>query len=94
MISLSDFTWHPSISTDSLPIPYFWTQIQVRVPLNTACMSISVLSTMRLRAGSVLAVQNMEASGTVAKDQEIEFNALEGSLSIMSKGVSSSVCWE
>ncbi|KAF8806887.1 hypothetical protein BYT27DRAFT_7140360 [Phlegmacium glaucopus] len=41
----------------------------VRVPLNTA----------------LLAVQNMEASGTVAKDQEIEFNALCGSLSIMSK---------
>ncbi|RDB15349.1 Autoinducer 2 sensor kinase/phosphatase LuxQ [Hypsizygus marmoreus] len=41
----------------------------VRVPLNTA----------------LLAVQNMEASGTVARDQEIEFNALEGSLSMMSK---------
>ncbi|KAF8075156.1 hypothetical protein FPV67DRAFT_1476207 [Lyophyllum atratum] len=41
----------------------------VRVPLNTA----------------LLAVQNMEASGTVAKEQEIEFNALEGSLSMMSK---------
>jgi len=36
----------------------------------------------------VLAVQNMEASGTVVKAQEIEFNALEGSLSMMSKGVS------
>lgn len=35
---------------------------------------------------SVLAVQNMGASGTVVKDQEIEFNALEGSLSMMSKG--------
>lgn len=34
----------------------------------------------------VLAVQNMEASGTVMKDQEIEFNALCGSLSMMSKG--------
>ncbi|PPQ93876.1 hypothetical protein CVT25_013585 [Psilocybe cyanescens] len=41
----------------------------VRVPLNTA----------------LLAVQNMEASGTVAKDQEIEFHALCGSLSMMSK---------
>ncbi|TFK71678.1 hypothetical protein BDN72DRAFT_895509 [Pluteus cervinus] len=41
----------------------------VRVPLNTA----------------LLAVQNMAASGTVAKEQEIEFNALEGSLSMMSK---------
>jgi hypothetical protein len=34
----------------------------------------------------VLAVQNMEASGTVARGQEIEFSALEGSLSMMSKG--------
>ncbi|KDR80820.1 hypothetical protein GALMADRAFT_241276 [Galerina marginata CBS 339.88] len=42
---------------------------EVRVPLNTA----------------LLAVQNMEASGTVARDQEIEFNALCGSLSMMSK---------
>ncbi|KAG5653606.1 hypothetical protein H0H81_011978 [Sphagnurus paluster] len=41
----------------------------VRVPLNTA----------------LLAVQNMEACGTVAKEQEIEFSALEGSLSMMSK---------
>jgi osomolarity two-component system sensor histidine kinase SLN1 len=29
----------------------------------------------------------MDASGTVAKEQEIEFNALEGSLSMMSKGL-------
>ena len=35
----------------------------------------------------VLAVQNMDASGTVAKTQEIEFRALEGSLSMMSKGL-------
>ncbi|CAL1717262.1 unnamed protein product [Somion occarium] len=42
---------------------------EVRVPLNTA----------------LLAVQNMEASGTVAKEQDIEFKALEGSLSMMSK---------
>ncbi|KAI8995219.1 hypothetical protein BD414DRAFT_234700 [Trametes punicea] len=40
---------------------------EVRVPLNTA----------------LLAVQNMQASGTVAQD--IEFKALEGSLSMMSK---------
>ncbi|KAK1232367.1 hypothetical protein PQX77_004489 [Marasmius sp. AFHP31] len=39
------------------------------VPLNTA----------------LLAVQNMSASGTIAKSQELEFNALEGSLSMMSK---------
>ncbi|KAH6915774.1 hypothetical protein BKA70DRAFT_469829 [Coprinopsis sp. MPI-PUGE-AT-0042] len=42
---------------------------EVRVPLNTA----------------LLAVQNMAASGTVARNQEIEFNALSGSLSMMSK---------
>ncbi|KZT67331.1 hypothetical protein DAEQUDRAFT_729184 [Daedalea quercina L-15889] len=42
---------------------------EVRVPLNTA----------------LLAVQNMEASGSVARSQEIEFKALEGSLSMMSK---------
>ncbi|KAF9466167.1 hypothetical protein BDZ94DRAFT_1252261 [Collybia nuda] len=42
---------------------------EVRVPLNTA----------------LLAVQNMEASGTVAREQEIEFSALKGSLSMMSK---------
>ena len=42
---------------------------EVRVPLNTA----------------LLAVQNMAASRTVAKAQDIEFKALEGSLSMMSK---------
>ncbi|KAI0246901.1 hypothetical protein BJV78DRAFT_91293 [Lactifluus subvellereus] len=42
---------------------------EVRVPLNTA----------------LLAVQNMEASGIVPRAQEIEFKALEGSLSMMSK---------
>ncbi|TCD67927.1 hypothetical protein EIP91_011791 [Steccherinum ochraceum] len=41
----------------------------VRVPLNTA----------------LLAVQNMEASGALPKGQDIEFNALEGSLNMMSK---------
>ncbi|KAG9224045.1 hypothetical protein CCMSSC00406_0004339 [Pleurotus cornucopiae] len=45
-------------------------QYKVRVPLNTA----------------LLAVQNMEASGAITKRFEIEFNALEGSLSMMSKG--------
>jgi hypothetical protein len=30
----------------------------------------------------------MGASGTIAKDQDIEFKALEGSLSMMSKGSS------
>ncbi|GAW08294.1 histidine kinase [Lentinula edodes] len=41
----------------------------VRVPLNTA----------------LLAVQNMSASGTIVKSLELEFTALEGSLSMMSK---------
>ena len=36
----------------------------------------------------MLAVQNVEASGTIGKDQEIEFSALCGSLSMMSKGMS------
>ncbi|KAH7098432.1 hypothetical protein BKA62DRAFT_773383 [Auriculariales sp. MPI-PUGE-AT-0066] len=43
---------------------------EVRVPLNTA----------------LLATQNMEASGTVPIESEIEFRALQGSLSMMSKG--------
>ena len=34
----------------------------------------------------MLAVQNMEASRVFEKEQEIEFKALEGSLSMMSKG--------
>ncbi|KAI5118222.1 hypothetical protein M0805_000718 [Coniferiporia weirii] len=42
---------------------------EVRVPLNTA----------------LLAVQNMEATGPVSKGQEIEWTALSGSLSMMSK---------
>jgi osomolarity two-component system, sensor histidine kinase SLN1 len=33
----------------------------------------------------VLAVQNMGASGAVAREHEVEFTALEGSLSMMSK---------
>jgi len=35
----------------------------------------------------VLAVQNIEASGTVIKPLELEFNALSGSLTVMSKGL-------
>ena len=35
---------------------------------------------------AVIAVQNMEASNTIQKDQEVEFSALSGSLSMMSKG--------
>jgi osomolarity two-component system, sensor histidine kinase SLN1 len=34
----------------------------------------------------VLAVQNIEASGSVIKPLELEFNALTGSLTVMSKG--------
>lgn len=44
----------------------------------SSCMLIIILQ-------SVLAVQNMEAEGTVPKAQEIEFKALTGSLSMMSK---------
>ena len=33
----------------------------------------------------MIAVQNMEASQTIPKDQEVEFSALSGSLSMMSK---------
>ncbi|KAL5531605.1 hypothetical protein ACEPAG_4482 [Sanghuangporus baumii] len=43
--------------------------ILVRVPLNTA----------------LIAVQNMEATDMIQKDQEVEFSALSGSLSMMSK---------
>lgn len=42
---------------------------EVRVPLNTA----------------LLAVQNMSACGAVSPSHEVEFNALEGSLNMMSK---------
>lgn len=44
----------------------------------------------------MLAVQNMKAVGAVGKDQgqDVEFAALEGSLSMMSKGlVYSSIIW-
>ena len=63
------------------------------MPLNTARASGLVLTlTHRPLTGmrpAVLAVQNMEAHGSVAKAQEIEFKALEGSLSMMSKGAAS-----
>ena len=61
--------------------------LQVRVPLNTArkLPTMSPLWELKCRR-SVIAVQNMEASGIVAKEQEVEFRALEGSLSMMSKG--------
>lgn len=61
---------------------------QVRVPLNTACECRFVPPTARANVLlAVLAVQNMQANGTIAQD--IEFKALEGSLSMMSKGSSS-----
>lgn len=34
-----------------------------------------------------MAVQNIEASGTIAKPLELEFSALSGSLTVMSKGM-------
>lgn len=60
------------------------------MPLNTARTSTHAhscsLTDLVFFFSLVLAVQNMEASGTVAKEQEIEFSALKGSLSMMSKG--------
>lgn len=60
----------------------------MRVPLNTARKFVFVccFQPQDLHISLVLAVQNMEASGTIAKDQDVEFNALGGSLSMMSKG--------
>ena len=62
------------------------------MPLNTArrCLPVGFdrLGVLTSFVLLVLAVQNMEASGSVAKSQEIEFKALEGSLSMMSKGES------
>ena len=40
-----------------------------------------------IRLFVVIAVQNMESSHTVPKDQEVEFQALSGCLSMMSKGM-------
>lgn len=60
------------------------------MPLNTARQYILLNKAMsrsdNLRH-SVLAVQNMEANDSVPKGQDIEFAALEGSLSMMSKGM-------
>ena len=58
------------------------------MPLNTARMSCHTLLDSGVQYPSVLAVQNMEASGAIAREQELEFNALEGSLGMMSKGLS------
>lgn len=58
------------------------------MPLRLSRPSNSNFSNIADLPSVVLAVQNMEASGTVAKAQEIEFKALEGSLSMMSKGLS------
>ncbi|KAH8833060.1 hybrid sensor histidine kinase [Flagelloscypha sp. PMI_526] len=44
---------------------------EVRVPLNTA----------------LLAVQNLEATGAISKQHNVEFHGLRGSLSMMSKGM-------
>jgi len=75
------FIWEPLC-------PNLFLRIQVRVPLNTARKRHFAPVVFELNfCSSVLAVQNMDASGTVAKEQEIEFNALEGSLSMMSKGL-------
>ena len=62
------------------------------MPLNTARMSCHTLLDGGVQYPSVLAVQNMEALGAIAKEQELEFNALEGSLGMMSKGLSRWPC--
>lgn len=65
---------------------------EVRVPLNTArefnrwplsCPTCLVVPNL---CYLVLAVQNLEATGTIRKAQELEWVALGGSLSMMSKG--------
>lgn len=65
-------------------------RMQVRVPLNTACKrrgKILLMQSINFLC-VVLAVQNMKAVGAIGKNQEqdVEFAALEGSLSMMSKG--------
>lgn len=57
-------------STDSLVCTYLFVCSQVRVPLHIA----------------VMAAQNMEASLTVSPAHKVEFDALTGSLTVMSKG--------
>ena len=63
---------------------------QVRVPLNTARACYHCFVTLRnlilYTHPVVLAVQNMDACNAVNKSHEIEFQALEGSLDMMSKG--------
>jgi hypothetical protein len=58
------------------------------VPLNTASKYARPLiwNYVLMDDVIVLAVQNIEASGTVSKPLELEFNALSGSLTVMSKG--------
>jgi hypothetical protein len=66
------------------------------VPLNTArkcCVGLYMSTSNRGFSIPVLAVQNMDAYGSVPKTQEIEFKALEGSLNMMSKGSSFSVLY-
>ncbi|KAF9474819.1 hypothetical protein BDN70DRAFT_884421 [Pholiota conissans] len=69
---------------DQLKIQFKATQ-KARVNEQKASDSKRRLTSLYLILNIVLAVQNMEASGTIARDQEIEFNALCGSLSMMSK---------
>jgi len=62
---------------------------EIRVPLNAARASVFSfpwLRVLNLIMPIVLAVQNLEASGTVSKEFEFEFDALMGSLTMMSKG--------
>jgi hypothetical protein len=57
------------------------------VSIGDPMMDSEVVYVILTYAFQVLAVQNMEAHGSVPKGQDIEFAALEGSLSMMSKGM-------
>ena len=59
------------------------------MPLNTACTCyhrVVISRNLIHNHPVVLAVQNMDACNAVNKSHEIEFQALEGSLNMMSKG--------
>ncbi|KAF5386421.1 hypothetical protein D9757_006632 [Collybiopsis confluens] len=66
---LTSYVFHDEFAPSSFPWCLLTCIAQVRVPLNTA----------------LLALQNMSATGSIAKSLELEFNALEGSLNMMSK---------
>lgn len=60
---------------------------EVRVPLNSARQYLSFIIEVYIFIFSVvLAAQSMEASKTLSKSLEVEFDALMGSLTMMSQG--------